>query len=97
MDTMCYRTLHICEYAGDWGLFSLSFSFRPKPSIGAEKLSFLVARFAFVALADDPVLVLSPAVVCIVFKVLDVPFNVESPNPGGTSDARALLRRVARS
>ena len=56
-------TLAVCEYAGDWGLRSFSLSFLPKPSIGAEKLSFLVARFALVALADEPVLELSPAVV----------------------------------
>lgn len=73
-----YLSRDVYCVAGDCGRLSLSF--RPKPSIGAVRLSFLVARFGFNAPVIDPELALSPA---LVLRVLDVPLDVENPKLDG--------------
>lgn len=69
---------------------SLSFSRRPNPSIGAVKLSFRVARFAFVAPVDeaDAVLALSPP------SVLVVPFDALYPSALGACAACDVCGRA---
>ena len=74
-------------------------SLRPKPSIGAVKLSF---RDAFFAFDDAPVvdvvvvLVLMLMVVALspfVLNVLDVPFEVEKPSVDGEAGACEVCGR----
>lgn len=68
----------------------MSLSLRPKPSIGAVKLSFRPERFGLGAGAVDPVYVLSPA---LVLSVLDVPFEAEKPRFEGDAGAYEVCGR----
>ena len=77
-----YLSRDVYCVAGDCGRFSLSF--RPKPSIGAVRLSLRVARFGFNAPVVETELPLSPA---WVLSVLDVPFEVEKPSADGDEGA----------